>query len=117
MPKVLELAKLRQTNVIHIGIKPRGMTGEVPRDLMIVSKLRVVNCGESPFVDVLSIDGMNIQGKPVRLLGCTQDTQCGSYVAGRLEVGSYAVISTVGDSAPGCMLLSPRGVVIADLWV
>ncbi len=117
MPKILELAKLRQRSVIHIGVKPRGLTGKVPQDLMIVSKLRVVNCGESPFVDLITVDDLNVQGKPVRLLGCTQDPDAHTYTPGRLEVGSHAVVSTVGDGATDFMLLSPRGSVIADLWV
>ena len=117
MSKVLELAKLRQRSVIHIGVKPRGMMGKVPRELMVVTKLRVVNCGKSPFVDLIMVDDLKVQGAPVRLLGCTQDVDCRTYTAGRLEVGTHAVVSTVGDQATDCMLLSPRGAVIADLWV
>lgn len=117
MSKRLDLEQVDRDSVIHIGVRPSAVTKVVGRGLLLVSKLRVVTCGNQPNVEVLAVDSQTVIGPSVWLLGYSLEVDCLDYTPGWLEVGYHAVISKSSRPSSGGMTLSPFGGIIADLWV
>ncbi|QQS26607.1 hypothetical protein IPM44_02665 [bacterium] len=117
MSKRLDLEQVDQDSVIHIGVRPSIATKVVRRGSLLVSKLRVVACGDQPNVEILVVDNQPVIGPSVWLLGHSLEVNCLDYTPGWLEVGYHTVISKSSRLSSGGMTLSPFGGIIADLWV
>lgn len=117
MSSRLDLGQVDQDWVIHIGVRPATATKVAGRGSLLVSKLRVVTCGDQPNVEVLAVDNQTVIGPSVWLLGHSLEVDCLDYTPGWLEVGYHAVISKSSRLSSGGMTLSPFGGIIADLWV